>query len=140
MAKVTDQDKEHALFATLNELVDSRDASTIARLRPRSRSETPFSYLLWLWHNILKHAVARWRALSEEAKQWWRDNCPPQLKSGYTWFLITCLYGASSAGPFKVGGTFPIGAAYVGTREAEQGVEGSFSVGYSQVGGNAAIG
>jgi len=139
MAIVTAQDEEHALWAALNEWVETREKTGYARLRPRTRSESPFSYLLDLWNNVLKWAVYAWREMTDEQKQPWNDNYPPQYRCGYVWFIYSWLCTAAGAGPLQVGGALPIGRAYIGISPLPQGVQGAWTVGYSTIGGFAAI-
>jgi len=139
MAKVTSQNREHALFETLNEFIETREDTGAARLRPRSRSSTPYSGLLWLWNNVLKWAVKTWHTLTDEQKAWWNAAAPAQYRSGYNYYLFQWLAGAAGAGPLTVGGMFPIGTAYIGLPLAPYGVTGRWTVGHSMVGGSAEI-
>lgn len=136
MAKVTDQDREHALYPLLNKWIHSTGTGTTSRLRPYKRSSNPFSYILWLWWQVLRWIIYTWRSLTPQEKQWWYDNCPDAYKSGYTFFLVWHLYLAGGAGPFTVKGDNPIGACYIGRDP----VRARICVGFSIIGSYAEIG
>ena len=103
MAIVTNQDKTHALFPTLDGILDTRDVANAVRIRPRRRSKTPLSRQLEAWRSILAQLVARWRSMTPEAQDWYRDNAPPYYKSGYNWYLSQELDAASKRGHWEDG-------------------------------------
>lgn len=119
MAKLEGYNPDHPLASQLQQEVEIRQGSTTARKRPKGPHAGMLSYLLWLWWNVLRHIVAAWRALPEDEKQWWRDNCPPAYRNGYTWFIAYHLGSASGADAFTIGTGPKIGHAIIGGRVPE---------------------
>lgn len=101
MARVTDQDVTHALFPTLDEVVETRADYDAVRLRIRRRSRTPLSLALRAWQSTLADTVAAWRALSSTEKAWYQTNAPAYFKSGYTWYMSVKLIAASHRGDYQ---------------------------------------
>jgi len=62
-------------------------------------SEGPFAHFRELWQETLQPALAEWHAMSAKDKAVWEESCPPQYRSGQTFFLLNRLYGASKNDP-----------------------------------------
>ena len=52
-----------------------------------------------VWEETLKPALAEWHQMSPEEQQHWQDTCPPQYRSGITFFFLNRLYGARADDP-----------------------------------------
>lgn len=59
----------------------------------------PFEHFLELWQDVLQPALQEWHTMTDEEKQEWEESCPPQYRSGMTFFFLNRLYGASQDDP-----------------------------------------
>ena len=124
MARVIDQMRSHPLMPLLNKVVDTQQgvATGTVRKRPNKRSKLPRSILNELGKAIFQHCVEKWNAMSEEAKQWYNDNAPPQFCTGFLWWTWSCLIKNYGAGPWTVAKSKVGGHSYITPAGAPDGI------------------
>lgn len=141
MATVTDQDTQHPLYPLLDQFFESRKINSTSHVRlwqpGKTRSDT--SDKLSICWSILRRGVQRWQALTEEEKDYYRDNAPPRLPSGYMWFLWIDIIQNYGGGPWTVEDSQVQGHSYIVPQTAPQGVQTFVYIGASIIGSKSLI-
>lgn len=139
MAVLEEFDPEHPLYDLFRKVVTLQPGSVRARYRGRGNYFQAMLRVFLTWQNVFRAIHRSWQNLPIEQQQWWQENKPPAAKSGYNYFLSVGLLNAANLGEFTIGESEIGSGAYIAPSFGGEGPQARWTVGFSFVGGNAAI-